>query len=100
VAGIAAQRENPGVDERVERLDAPAQDLRETGELLDALDLDAVLPQERFRAAGRIQLDTQVGEPTGKIDHTGLVEHADQRAHLILGHRRPDRLQCILSRGL
>src|SRR4051812_23525691 len=66
----------------MERLDASAQDLREAGQLLDSTDLDAVLAKQRLGTTSREQLDAQVGEPTGKVDHTSLIEHANQRAHV------------------
>jgi hypothetical protein len=54
MAGVAAQREDAGVDQWMERFDTPAQDLREARQLLNAANGNAVLAQQRLGAAGSI----------------------------------------------
>jgi hypothetical protein len=85
VSGILAQGEDATIDQGMERLDAAAQDLREVGQLLNALDLDTGLAEQGLRAARRIQLDAELGQTPSEVHYPGLVEHADQRAHATLG---------------
>ena len=85
VSWIVPQGENACVDQRVQRLDAPAQDLREPGQLLNAAHGNAALAEQCFGVSGGEQLNAVIGESASEFNHTRLVEHADQRAHLILG---------------
>ena len=48
-SGVVAQREQAGVELRVQRLDAPVHDLREAREVLDRADLEPGLAQRRAR---------------------------------------------------
>ena len=62
VRRVVAQREQARVELRVQRLDAPAHDLREAREVLDRADLEPGLAQRRGGAAGGDQLDAELGQ--------------------------------------
>ena len=82
VVGVVAAREDRCVDVGVKRLDAPAEHLGDTGQLLDPLDVQAdFVLEEVCGAAARDQLATQVGEPAREILQAGLVVDGDQCAH-------------------
>ena len=80
VVGVVAQREQPGVELRVQRLDAAAHDLGEAGEVLDRTHLEARLRELAGGAAGRDQLDAELRQPAGEIGDPPLVGHRQQRA--------------------
>ena len=80
VLGVVAQREQAGVELRVQRLDAAAHDLREAGEVLDRADLEARLGQLARGAAGRDELDAELGEAAREVGDAALVGHRQQRA--------------------
>ena len=73
-------REDAGVDVRVERLDAPAEQLGDVGQLLDGDDVDAELGDVGGGAAARDDLDPEVGQPAGEDIQPGLVEDRHERA--------------------
>ena len=75
-----APREDAGVDARVERLHAPAEQLGDVGQLLDGDDVDAELADVGGRASARDDLDPEVGEAAGEDVQPGLVEDRDERA--------------------
>ena len=82
---VVAQRQQPGVELRVQRLDAAAHDLREAREVLDRPDLEPALAQRGRGAAGRDQLDAQRSQPARELHDPGLVGDRQQRApHLHL----------------
>ena len=62
-----APRENPGVDARVQRLDAAAEHLGRLGHLLDPRHVEALLLQERRGAARRDELPAEVGQATREV---------------------------------
>src|SRR5262249_49882483 len=73
-----APREDPRVDARMECLHAPAQHLRH----LDRGRVEPKLAQEALcRAAGRHELDAEVGELAGEHLEPGLVVDGDHRSH-------------------
>ena len=67
VVGVVAAGEDRGVDARVKRLDASAEELGDLGQVLDALDVDPVLGQVVGGAAARDELDAEVGEPAREL---------------------------------
>ena len=77
---VVAAGEDPGVDARVERLDAPAEHLRRLGQRLDVAHLQAELLEEGRRAAARDQLDAELVEAERERVEAGLVVDGDQRA--------------------
>ena len=82
VVGVVAAREDSCVDPGVKCLDAPAEHLGDTGELLDPLDVQAHFVLEEVRgAAARDELATEVGEPAREILQARLVVDGDQCAH-------------------
>ena len=91
VLRVVAQREQPGVELRVQGLDPPAHDLGEAREVLDRADLEPGLAQRGGRAARGDQLDAERREPARELDDARLVRHRQQRAphpHLArLNHR-------------
>ena len=80
VLRVVAQRQQAGVELRVQRLDAAAHDLREAGEVLDRADLEPGLGQLARRAAGRDELDAELGQAAREVDDPALVGHRQQRA--------------------
>ena len=80
VIGVVAQRQQPGVELRMERLDPAAHDLGEAGEVLDRADLQPRLGELARGAAGRDQLDAELRQPAREIGDAALVGHRQQRA--------------------
>src|SRR5207253_9471976 len=76
-----APRADPCVDALMQRLDAPAEHLGRLGHLLDPRHLEAVLLEERRRAARRHELEPELREPAREHVHSLLLVHRDQRAH-------------------
>jgi hypothetical protein len=74
VVGVVAAREDRRVDVRVESLDAPAEQLRELGQILDPLDLYSVLGEMVGGAAACDELDAEVGETASELGQPRLVE--------------------------
>ena len=93
-----AHSQEPRVDLRVERLDPPVEDLREARVVVHRPRLDPGLGQLARRAAGRDDLDAELGEPAGEVDEPALVGHRQERpAHLHLaGLHHPGRLRVSL----
>ena len=81
VVVLVAPREDRRVDGRVERLDAPAEHLRDAGQLLDSLDVQTDLALEKVGgpSAGH-ELEAGVGEAAGEVLQPRLVVTGDQRA--------------------
>ena len=80
VLGVVAQREQAGVELRVQRLDAAVHDLREAGEVLDRADLEPGLAQRARGAAGGDELDAELGQAAREVDDAALVGDRQQRA--------------------
>ena len=57
----------PGVHARMERLDPPAEQLRELGELVDAAHGEAFLLEPGRRAAAGEQADAELGQAAGEL---------------------------------
>ena len=75
VLRVVADGEQPGVQARVQRLDAPVHDLREAREVLDRADLQArALRASRAVPAGRDELDAELGQAPGEVDEPVLSE--------------------------
>ena len=82
---VVAPREQAGVQPRMQRLHATVHDLGEAGEVLDRAHRDAGAGELARGAAGRDDLDAQLGEPLRELDDSALVGHRQQRsahAHL------------------
>jgi hypothetical protein len=80
VARVVAQRQQAGVEPRVQRLHAPAHDLGEAGELLDPADVETGVAQGRRGPAGGDQLDAELAQTAREVDDAGLVRHRQQCA--------------------
>ena len=80
VRRVVAAREQAGVELRVQRLDAPAHDLREAREVVDRADLEPGRLERLGGAAGGDQLDAELGEALGEVDDPRLVRHGEHRA--------------------
>ncbi len=76
----AAVGEDPGVDARVERLDAAVEALGEAGQLLDPRHREAETLDQGRGAAGGDQLDTGVVQGPGQLLQTRLVVDGDEGA--------------------
>ena len=72
--------EDAAMHTRMQRLDPPVEDLRETGDRVDRGDLESSVAQAIGGAAGRDDFDVVTGQRLAELDQTVLVEHADQRA--------------------
>ena len=68
------------MDARVQRLDAPAEQLGDVGQLLDGDDVDAELADVGGRASARDDLDPEVGQAAGEDVQPGLVEDRNEGA--------------------
>src|SRR5690606_31512357 len=77
VLPVAASKQR-AVDGRVQRLDAPLEDLRETGQVADLDDLQPGVAQRPGCAAGGYQFQPGRGEPAPGLLNTRLVRDADQ----------------------
>ena len=75
-----APGEDGRVDARVQRLDAPAEELGNVGQLVDRRDREAELGDVRGAPAARHEVDSEVGKPPCELVETGLVEDRDERA--------------------
>ena len=78
VLGVVAQREQPGVEPRVQRLDAAVHDLREAGEVVDGADVEARIAQRGRGAAGRDELHAEADEAASEVHDAGLVGDGEQ----------------------
>ena len=82
---VRADREQAGVDLRVERLHPAVEDLREARVVVHRPRLDAGLRKLPRRAAGRDDLDAQLRKPAREVDETALVGNGQERTpHLYL----------------
>ncbi len=79
VLRVVADREQAGVELRVQRLDAPVHHLGEAREVVDRADGQPRLGERLRGAAGRDELDPQVGQAPGEVDDAALVRHGQQR---------------------
>jgi hypothetical protein len=93
VVAVAA-REDRGVDARMERLHAAAEQLRDLGQVLDQQRVDAVLGEVRGGAAARDELDAEVGEPARELGEAGLVVDGEERPHRISSRTTSGRRRC------
>ena len=80
VVRMVAPREDRGVDARVQRLHAPAEELRDLRQVLDPRHLEAVLGQVVGRPAAGDDVDAELGEAAGELGQPGLVECGDEGA--------------------
>ena len=98
MVGVVADREQTGVELRVERLDAAVHDLRRAGEVVDRANLETGVGQLARGASGRDDLDAERHEATGEVDDAALVGDRQKRAaHPYVA--RPDRLASVASAG-
>jgi hypothetical protein len=76
----------------MERLDAPVHDLGEAGVVVDGADRDSCAGELLGRAAGRDDLDTELGKAPGELGYPALVRDRQQGA-LDLDGARGDRVR-------
>ena len=79
VVRMVAPREDRGVDPGVQSLHAPAEELRDLGQVLDPRHVEAVLGQVVGSPAAGDDVDAEPGEATGELGQPGLVEGRDER---------------------
>ena len=77
--GVGAIVEDRAENLRVQRLDAPAEERRKTGDVLDVSGAHAALLEKRSRSAGRVNLDAALFERSGQLRRTGFVEEREER---------------------
>ena len=77
---VAAHREQPAMDLRMQRLDAPIHHLRPGRDLGNVDDLEPGIAQELGGAAGRDDLDPVTAERLGELGESRLVADREQRA--------------------
>ena len=92
---LVADRQQARVQARVQGLDAPVHHLRKAGEVLDRADLEAALGERGGGAAGRHELDAEVGQATGEVDDPALVGDRQQRAPDLDGRGGGERLGAV-----
>ena len=80
VGGVVAHRQQPAVDHRVQRLDAPVHHLGKAGEVGHVAHRQPRLAQRLRGAAGRHQLHAAPRQRAGEIDHPRLVGNGKERA--------------------
>ena len=104
VRRVVAASEQAGVELRVQRLDAPAHDLREAREVVDRADLEPGGLERLGGAPGGDDLDAEVGEPLRELDDPRLVRHGEHRAAdpdlAWLRHRRRTLVTTRSARGV
>src|SRR5208282_2768444 len=76
MTAVLAAMQDPAVNFRMQRLDAPVQHFREPGQLGDISDGDAGVAQQLGRAASRNQFHAKCGKAAGKIYQSGFVSDA------------------------
>ena len=76
---VVADRQQAGVEARMQRLDAPVHDLRKAREVLDRAHLEARRGKLGRRAAGRDELDAELGQAAREVDDPSLVRDGQQR---------------------
>src|SRR5262249_44655162 len=84
VLGLVAAREDAGVNTGMERLDAPAEHLGRSRDLLDVLDRQPDRLERGRGVPARHQPPAKRDEPARERVHAGLVPGRDQRAHTSL----------------
>jgi hypothetical protein len=77
---VVADRQQPRVQARVQRLDAAVHHLRKAGEVLDRADLEARVGERGGGPAGRHELDAEAGEAAREVDDAAFVGDRQQRA--------------------
>ncbi len=85
---VIAQREQPCVEAGVQGLDAPVHHLGEAGEVLDGAHRQPGCGELACGAAGRDELDAELGQSAGEVDDPGLLGDRQQRAAHPHGSRR------------
>jgi hypothetical protein len=80
VVRMVAPREDRGVDPGVQSLHAPAEELRDLGQVLDPRHVEAVLGQVVGRPAAGDDVDAELGEAAGELGQASLVEGGDESA--------------------
>ena len=78
VGFIIPAMQDPGVNLRMESLDAAIEHLGETGKIVDLNDLDAGLCQGAGRTASREDLYAELVQAPGEIDDSSLVPDAQK----------------------
>src|SRR6202007_2109754 len=99
VPRIVAPREQPGMDFRVQRLDAAVEHLGEPGVRRDLGHRDAFLFQQLRSAAGGQELHAERSKCAGELDNAGLVGDAEKRP-ADLRHYPLIRSCCIFLRSV
>ena len=77
---VVAAMQNAAMDFGMQRLDAPIQHFRESGELGNIFHGDAGVAQQLGSASGRNQFDAESGELAGKIHQPGFIGNAENGA--------------------
>jgi len=80
MVGIVANPQQPAVDLRVKRLDAPVHHFGKAGQVGDVANLGTALAQLRRCPASRDDFDAVVREPLRKLVEAALVRKGNQRA--------------------
>src|SRR5205085_9460993 len=80
VHAVAAPVEDPAVHQRMERLHAPAEELRESGDLPHVADGDAGAAEGGGGAAGGYDLHAVAHQTGRQLAQAGLVPDRQERA--------------------
>src|SRR5262249_28343377 len=95
VVRVVTPGEDRGVDPRVQRLHASAEQLRDLGQLLDPRHLDSVLGEMLCGAGAGDDLDAHLREPGRDLGQPLLVVRGQKRA---LDHEMSSLAACGSSR--
>ena len=92
VLGVAADRQQPAMHRRMQRLDAAVHHFRKSGQIADVEHLESGIAQRHAGAAGRDELDAEAGERAREVDDAGFVGDGNEGARgaaEMLGHLDP-----------
>ena len=99
VVRVVLVAEHARRDPRMERLHAPAEHLRRAGHLRDVGHRQAGLAKRGRRAAGRHELEAELGQRPREVGHAGLVRDRDERAHQAAEVGRSSRARRSMTAG-
>ena len=98
-SATSAAGEDPGVDPRMQRLDASVEHLRKAGHILDVRHRRARLLEHGGGATARDELEAELGESARERHDPGLVVDGDQRAHSSRHHFGSSRCSASCTRS-
>ena len=80
MAAVSTSMQDPPMNLRMQRLDAPIQHFREPGQLGNIFHCNAGIAQQLSRAARRNQFDAELGKFAGEINQSRFIGNAKNGA--------------------